>query len=177
MNLANRISIFRIVLVPIFIAFLLIDIEHGDIIATIVFIIAAFSDFLDGYIARRYNQITDLGKFIDPLADKLLVSAALICLVEMGRISAWIVILIIGREFMVTGVRGIAATNNVVIAASKWGKLKTVTQMITIVFLLLENYPFSLVGFPFTSITIVLTIITTVFSGVDYLWKARNVIS
>lgn len=177
MNLANKISIARIILVPIFMVFLLTDLEYGNIIATIVFIVAALSDFLDGYIARNYNQITDFGKFIDPLADKLLVSAALICLVEKGSLSGWIAILIVGREFMVTGLRGIAAAKGEIIAASLWGKLKTVIQFITVVSLLLENYPFNLIGFPFSSIAVLTTVTVTILSGIDYLRKAKKIIS
>ena len=177
MNLANKISIVRILLVPIFIFFLIAEIENGNIIATIVFIIASLSDSLDGYIARHYNQITNFGKFIDPLADKLLVSAALICLVEMGKLPGWIVILIIGRELMVTGLRGIAATNGMVIAASNWGKIKTVIQIVTIISPLINNYPFSLINFPFSTIAVWASVLITIISGVDYLIKANNVIS
>lgn len=175
MNLANKLTILRIFLVPIFMLFLLIDMPNGDYIAAVIFVIAALTDTLDGYIARSRNQITTFGKFMDPLADKLLVCSALIILVEMQRLSSWIVVLIIAREFAITGLRVLAASEGITIAASWWGKFKTSSQMFLIVVLLLNNYPFSLVRIPMNKIAVVLTLIFTVVSGADYLIKNKRV--
>ena len=139
MNLANKLTMMRIILVPIFLIFIAVkEIPYGSIIATIVFIVASITDQLDGYIARSRNQITNFGKFMDPLADKLLVTAALVSLSEMHLISGWIVVVIIAREFAVSGLRTLAASDGIIIAASWWGKLKTVTQMAAIITLLLK---------------------------------------
>jgi len=137
MNLANKVTISRILLVPIFLLALIINIKYAEIeigkyIAALIFIIAASTDGIDGYIARKRQQVTTLGKFLDPLADKLLVTAALIWLVENADIPSWMAIIIIGREFIVTGVRLVAAGEGVVIAASIWGKLKTIIQIIAL---------------------------------------------
>src|ERR1035437_7098552 len=133
MNLANKLTIFRIFIIPVFLIFIAIRIPYGTQIATMLFIIAALTDKLDGYIARSRNQITNFGKFMDPLADKLLVTAALISLVEFQVIPTWIAMIIITREFAVTGLRSIAAAEGNVIAASNWGKFKTVVQIIAII--------------------------------------------
>lgn len=139
MNLANKLTILRIFLVPVFLVFIAVrDIPYGTVIATAVFIIAALTDKLDGYIAKSRNQVTRFGKFMDPLADKLLVTAALISLVEYHIIPGWVAIVILAREFAVTGLRSIAAAEGVVIAASWWGKIKTVIQIIAIIFALLQ---------------------------------------
>ncbi len=154
MNLANRITVARIFLVPIIMFFLLVKLKtpvihfhdfvitYNQIIAAIIFIIAASTDSLDGYIARKQKLVTNLGKLLDPLADKLLVSAVLISLVEMGKLDAWIAIVIISREFAVTGLRQIAVTEGVVIAASQWGKWKTAAQITAIIAHLINNFPF-----------------------------------
>nr|WP_152803812.1 CDP-diacylglycerol--glycerol-3-phosphate 3-phosphatidyltransferase [Alkalibaculum sporogenes] len=155
-------------MIPFFIFFMIADVNNGQTIAAIIFIIASATDWLDGYIARKYNLITVFGKFADPLADKLLVSAALICLVELGAVSSWIVILIIAREFAVTGLRVLAASDNIVIAASWWGKIKTVTQMVAIIATLFNNYPFSLINIPVSTTFMYLAALFTVISGVDY---------
>ena len=175
MNLANKLTILRILLVPVFMLFLLIDISYGQYIATGIFIIAALTDSLDGYIARSRNQITTFGKFMDPLADKLLVSSALILLVEMNRLSSWVVIIIIAREFAITGLRILAASEGITIAASWWGKFKTTSQIVTIVVLLLDNYPFSKWNIPIDKISIALALIFTIISGADYLIKNKQV--
>ena len=166
----------RIFLVPVFMLFLLTKFPYGDYIAVAVFIIAAITDGLDGYIARKWKQITNFGKFIDPLADKLLVTAALISLVELNRLSAWVVIIILSREFVVTSLRVVAASEGIVIAASVWGKVKTVTQIVAIVAILINNFPFSLLGFPFDQIAIYLAVIFTILSGADYLVKNWEVV-
>jgi CDP-diacylglycerol--glycerol-3-phosphate 3-phosphatidyltransferase len=174
MNLANKLTVGRIFLVPVFLFFVLTKIEYGVYIATFIFIIAASTDGLDGYIARTRNQITKLGKFIDPLADKLLVTAALVSLVEMNRISTWVAMIIIGREFAITGLRVIAASEGIVISASKLGKIKTVTQIVAIVSILLNDFPFNLVHIPFGSIIMALAVFFTILSGVDYFYKGRE---
>ncbi|RKD34494.1 CDP-diacylglycerol--glycerol-3-phosphate 3-phosphatidyltransferase [Thermohalobacter berrensis] len=175
MNLANKLTLVRIFLVPVFMFFLLVKIPYGEYIAAGIFVLAALTDSLDGYIARSRNQITKFGKFMDPLADKLLVSAALISLIEMGKISAWIVVIIIAREFAITGLRVLAASEGITIAASFWGKLKTITQIIAIVSLLINNFPFSLINVPFDKIAITLAVIFTLISGFDYLYINRKV--
>lgn len=176
MNLANKITIARIFLVPVFMIFLLSKIPYGITIAAIIFIIAALTDSLDGYIARSRNQVTKLGKFMDPLADKLLVTAALVSLVQMGKLPAWVVVIIISREFIVSVFRAVAASDGIVIAASPWGKAKTISQIIAIIALLFNNYPFSLINFPFSTIIIWIAVILTIISGVDYIYSNKKVL-
>lgn len=176
MNLANKITIARIFLVPVFMIFLLAKIPYGITIAAFIFIVAALTDSLDGYIARSKNQVTKLGKFMDPLADKLLVTAALVSLVQMGKLPAWVVVIIISRELIVSVFRAVAASENIVIAASPWGKAKTITQIVAIIAVLINNYPFSLVNFPFSTIAIWLAVILTIISGVDYIYKNKKVL-
>lgn len=190
MNLANKLTLLRIFLVPIFLAFIAInDIPYGKVIATVIFIIAAITDQLDGYIARSRNQITRFGKFMDPLADKLLVTAALISLVEFHIISTWIAMIIIAREFAVTGLRAVAAAENVVIAASPWGKLKTVVQIIAIILALINlNYDNTSLGIinkfiinpkmisTTTNIFMFFAVVITIVSGVDYFIKNKEII-
>lgn len=175
MNLPNKLTILRVVMIPFFIFFMISDMNNGQTIAAFIFIVASATDWLDGYIARKHNLVTTFGKFADPLADKILVSAALICLVEIGSVSSWIVILIIAREFAVTGLRVLAASDNIVIAASWWGKIKTVTQMIAIILTLFNNYPFSQIGFPLSHILMYLAALFTLISGVDYFIINRRV--
>ncbi|EXX91145.1 CDP-diacylglycerol--glycerol-3-phosphate 3-phosphatidyltransferase [Paenibacillus darwinianus] len=188
MNLANRITLARIFLVPIIMFFLLVElnlrpiqfagfsITYEQILATLIFIIAASTDGLDGYIARKNKQVTNLGKLLDPLADKLLVAAVLISLVEMNKLPSWIAIVIISREFAVTGLRQVALLEGRVIAASKWGKWKTAIQITMIIALLLNNFPFAFVDFPFDMIASWLAAIITVYSGIDYFVKNKNII-
>lgn len=172
MNMANKITLSRIVLIPILIFFMLIDdIPYHMEIALFLFLLASLTDKLDGYYARKYDMITDLGKFLDPLADKLLISGALLVFIQLGKIDAWIVFVILAREFAITGFRGIAANNNVIIAASELGKLKTVIQIITIIVLFLDNYPFCLIHLPMDTILIYLSLIITIISGIDYFIK------
>ena len=175
MNLANKLTLSRIFLIPLFMLVLLIRIPFGEYLAALIFIIAASTDGLDGYIARKRKQITNLGKLMDPLADKLLISAALISLVELGKISGWIAVAIIGREFFVTGLRAIAATEGVVIAASPLGKIKTISQIIAISAILLNNFPLSLItDLPFGEYAMYVAVFFTIWSGVDYYLKARK---
>jgi CDP-diacylglycerol---glycerol-3-phosphate 3-phosphatidyltransferase len=187
-NLANKITLARIFLVPVVMFFLLVRFNLGqfqfgqgvitvsEIIAALIFILAAVTDGLDGYIARKRKLVTNLGKLLDPLADKLLISAALISLVEMQRLDAWVAIVIISREFAVTGLRMIAAAEGEVVAASPWGKLKTIVQIIAIVALMINNFPFSSLAFPFAKIITWGAVIITVWSGVDYFIKNWKVI-
>lgn len=133
MNTANKLTMLRILMVPAFVLFMYLNFENSRIVATVIFAIASFTDFLDGYIARKNNLVTNFGKFADPLADKILVAAALICLTELGDIPAWGVIIIIAREFAVTGFRIIAASENITIAASPLGKIKTVSQLVSLI--------------------------------------------
>lgn len=187
MNIPNKITLSRILLIPLFIILLTLPVNLGTLsigheelpiltlLAAIVFIIAAATDWVDGYYARKHNLITNLGKFLDPLADKLLVSAALILFVELGLAPAWVVILILSREFAVTGLRLVAAGEGIVLAASQMGKLKTATQMAAAIFLLLHHFPFSYIGFPIGTILLYLAMIITVVSGVDYFIKNLHV--
>lgn len=176
MNLANRITIIRVMMIPIFMIILFSDLKNSNYIAAAIFAVASFTDSLDGYIARSRNLVTTFGKFIDPLADKLLVSAALISLVQMDKIPSWIVVIIIAREFTITGFRTIAASEGITIAASPLGKIKTITQLIAIISLLLNNFPFRLIGFPFDIIMIYVSLLFTVLSGVDYLFRNKHVL-
>lgn len=170
LNLANKLTLARIFLIPIFLLVIAQrDVPYADYLAAAVFILAASTDGLDGYIARTRNQVTRLGKFMDPLADKLLVSAALVSLVEMGRLSAWVAVIIIGREFAVTGLRAIIAGDGVVVAASKLGKYKTVTQIVAIVALFIRAFPFYL-----NNALMAIAVIMTIWSGVDYFRKAKH---
>lgn len=176
MNLANKLTLLRIFLIPIFMIFLLNKISYGVQIAAIIFILAAVTDALDGYVARKKNQITTLGKFMDPLADKLLVSSALISLVQMGKLSAIVVIIIIAREFTISILRAVAAAEGVVIAASWWGKIKTITQIIAIISILIDNFPFKYIDFPFDQIMIWISVIFTIISGIDYIRINRHIL-
>lgn len=177
MNLANKLTLARIFLVPIFMIILLTRIpKYGDFLAAIVFIIAASTDGLDGYIARSRKQVTNLGKLMDPLADKLLISAALISLVELDMIKAWIAIIIIGREFAVTSLRAIAAGEGVIISASKLGKYKTISQIVAISVILLHELPFMIFKIPVSSFLLYVAVVFTIASGVDYFLKARKLL-
>lgn len=164
------------ILIPFFVVFMLAPICPGyaNYIAVAIFIVASLTDLLDGKIARKYNLVTDFGKFMDPLADKLLVCAAMICLIETGQLAAWIVIVIISREFIISGFRLVAADNGVVIAASYWGKFKTTFQMLMVIVLILnfDNRYFQILGTVLTYIALVLTVV----SLIDYLWKNRAVL-
>lgn len=176
MNIANKITMLRIAMIPVFMAVMLIDFPFHMEAALAVFLLASLTDHLDGHLARKYNLITDFGKFMDPLADKLLVTAAFVILIQMGRIDAWIVFVILAREFAVSGLRSLAAAQNIIIAASNFGKLKTVTQIVAICVLILNNFPFSLINLPIATICIYVTLIITVLSGLDYFGKNIKVI-
>lgn len=172
MNLPNKLTIFRVILIPFFVVLLLFDITAYDKwIALAIFIIASLTDFLDGHIARKYDLVTNFGKFMDPLADKLLVCSAMICLVELSRIPAWVVIVIIAREFIISGFRLVASDNGVVIAASYWGKFKTTFQILMICLMIADLEPLALI----TQIMMWVALALTVISLVDYLIKNKGV--
>ena len=174
MNLPNKLTIIRVLLVPIFIIALLYD--NGTnfvsrIVALLIFVVASATDWFDGYIARKYNLITDFGKLMDPQSDKLLVASALVCFVELGQLRAWVVIIIIAREFIISGFRIVAANKGKVLAAAMSGKIKTVSQMITII-LLLINQP---ALYYITLIMTIIMLIMTVYSMIEYLYKNMHV--
>ncbi|OUM98445.1 MAG: CDP-diacylglycerol--glycerol-3-phosphate 3-phosphatidyltransferase [Paenibacillaceae bacterium ZCTH02-B3] len=189
MNLANRITLARIFIVPLIAFFLLarlnlptltfgeFSITLNQILALVLFVVAASTDGLDGYIARKRKIITNLGKLLDPLADKLLMAAVLISLVDMGKLPAWAAIVIIGREWAVTGLRQVALLEGSVIAASQWGKWKTAAQIAMIIVLLLNNFPFELVGLPMDEVLVWAASAVTVYSGIDYFVKNKHLMS
>ncbi|WP_379126672.1 CDP-diacylglycerol--glycerol-3-phosphate 3-phosphatidyltransferase [Paenibacillus sp. sgz500958] len=190
MNLPNRITLARICLIPIMMFFLLgnfsfypepihwgsFQLSVNHLAAAVIFLLAASTDGIDGYIARKYNMVTNLGKLLDPLADKLLVSAVLISLVQMGRCESWIAVVIISREFAVTGLRQVALLEGKVVAASQWGKIKTVIQIVAISLLLLNNFPFEFIDIPLDEIAIWAAAIVTLYSGVDYFVKNKDLL-
>lgn len=178
MNTANKITILRILMIPVFMIVLMMDFAYNDIIAALIFAIAAATDGVDGYVARKYNQITDFGKFIDPLADKLLVATALICLVDLGRIASYMAVIIIAREFIVTSLRIVAISKGVVIAAEMTGKIKTVIQIIaTVISILFYGENFAIGSFDAGYIAMFIATVFTIYSGVVYLKNNWNLIS
>ena len=176
MNLPNKLTIMRVILIPFFVFFLLSPYfpAYGNYIAVAIFIVASLTDMLDGKIARKYNLVTNFGKFMDPLADKLLVCSAMICLIELDRLAAWIVIVIIAREFIISGFRLAASDNGVVIAASYWGKFKTTFQMLMVIVLILDiQMPFfQILGTVLTYVALILTVV----SLIDYIVKNKDVL-
>ena len=176
MNLPNKLTIMRVILIPFFVFFLLSPYfpAYGNYIAVAIFIVASLTDMLDGKIARKYNLVTNFGKFMDPLADKLLVCSAMICLIELDRLAAWIVIVIIAREFIISGFRLVASDNGVVIAASYWGKCKTTFQMLMVIVLILDiQMPFfQILGTVLTYVALILTVV----SLIDYIVKNKDVL-
>ena len=177
MNLPNKLTTLRVIMIPFFVFFLLW--QNGEnrtfrMIALALFIIASLTDLLDGKIARKYNLVTNFGKFMDPLADKLLVCSALICLIELNALPAWmVVIIIIGREFIISGFRLIASDNGVVIAASYWGKFKTTFQMVSVVLLILDIPALAFV----TTICVWIALLLTIVSLVDYIYKNHKILT
>jgi CDP-diacylglycerol--glycerol-3-phosphate 3-phosphatidyltransferase len=162
----------RIIMIPFFVFFLLSEIPGRDIIALVIFCAASLTDLADGKIARKYNLVTDFGKFMDPLADKLLVCSALICLVDLGRIPSWVVVIIVAREFAISGFRLIAADNGIVIAASYWGKFKTTFQMIMIILMIINIEKLSIL----TALMMWVALALTIISLCDYIIKNKQVI-
>ena len=177
MNTPNKLTVARMIMVPFLVGFLLTGWggEANRYISLILFVAASITDWFDGYLARKNHLVTNFGKFMDPLADKLLVCSAMICMIELGRLPAWFVIIIIGREFIISGFRLIAAENGIVIAANYWGKFKTVSQMIMIILLILH---FDLSVFVILEqIFIWLSLALTVISLMTYIWQNRSVLS
>jgi len=176
MNLPNKLTTFRVILIPFFVFFMLAPNKTGinNYIAVAIFIVASLTDLLDGKIARKYNLVTNFGKFMDPLADKLLVCSAMICLIQTGQLAAWIVVIIIAREFIISGFRLIASDNGVVIAASYWGKFKTTFQMLMVIVLILNiQMPFfQILGKILTYAALILTVV----SLIDYIVKNKDVL-
>ena len=176
MNLPNKLTTFRVILIPFFVFFMLAPNMTGinHYIAAAIFIVASLTDLLDGKIARKYNLVTNFGKFMDPLADKLLVCSAMICLIQTGQLAAWIVVIIIAREFIISGFRLIASDNGVVIAASYWGKFKTSFQMLMVIVLILNvQMPFfQILGKILTYAALILTVV----SLIDYIVKNKDVL-
>ena len=176
MNLPNKLTILRVIMVPFFVLFMLTDIggPANKWISLILFVVASLTDLLDGKIARKYNLVTNFGKFMDPLADKLLVCSAMICLIEMNKLDAWVVIVIISREFIISGFRLVASDSGVVIAASYWGKFKTVFQMAMIIVLIADlGGFFDMLGTVLVWVALALTII----SLLDYVFKNKQVLT
>jgi len=193
MNLPNKITLSRILMVPVFMIFVIpypewfiqstsvfnpmkvfneFVLNYGKYFAAAIFIVASSTDGIDGYIARKKKLVTNLGKFLDPIADKLLIIAALIALVQRNEVTGWAALIIIARELLVTGLRLVAAGEGVVIAASRWGKLKTLSQIVAIVLILLDNFPLSLIaGIDFGKYAMTIAVILTIYSGYDYFRK------
>ncbi|NEX77723.1 CDP-diacylglycerol--glycerol-3-phosphate 3-phosphatidyltransferase [Bacillus thermocopriae] len=188
MNLPNKITVSRILLIPLFLIIMLYDFDWGNMhllgadlpvthfVGALIFILASTTDWVDGYFARKYNLVTNMGKFLDPLADKLLVSAALIVLVELGSAPSWIVIIIISREFAVTGLRLLLAGEGEVVAANMLGKIKTWTQIIAISSLLLHNTIFAMIPFRFDMLALWVALFFTIWSGWDYFAKNSHIL-
>jgi CDP-diacylglycerol--glycerol-3-phosphate 3-phosphatidyltransferase len=187
LNLPNKLTFLRLLLIPFFILLTAIPFDWGTIellgsqmdvailLAALIFIVASITDWLDGYIARRDNLVTNFGKFADPLADKLLVASALIMLIELGKAPAWVVVIIIAREFAVTGLRLLLVEQGGTVLAAAWpGKIKTVTQIFAIIFLLVNDFPLAWTGLPIGSILLYVSLAFTIYSGYDYFYNARH---
>ncbi len=179
MNLPNKLTVLRVIMVPFFVAFMLYPLagDASKYVALVLFCVASFTDFLDGHLARKNNLVTNFGKFMDPLADKLLVCSALICLtvVQNDQLPTWIVLIIIAREFIISGFRLVASDNGIVIAASYWGKFKTVSHMTMIIMLILniDNPIYNIL----TWVVVWVGLALTVISLVDYVWKNKQVLT
>ena len=177
MNLPNKLTVLRILMVPIFVVYMITPLAEGmgKYIALALFCIASLTDMLDGKIARKYNLVTNFGKFMDPLADKLLVCSALICLIPSGKLATWIVLVIIAREFIISGFRLVASDNGIVIAASYWGKFKTVSHMAMVILMILD-FQSHVMQF-ITGVVVGLGLALTIVSLVDYVWKNKQVLT
>lgn len=175
MNLPNKLTVLRVIMIPFFVLFMLTDFAGAasKYIALAIFCVASFTDYLDGHLARKNNLVTNFGKFMDPLADKLLVCSALICLIPQGKLETWIVLVIIAREFIISGFRLVASDNGIVIAASYWGKFKTVSHMSMIILLILD-LPFLWIV---TEIVKWIAVVLTIVSLVDYVVKNKQVLT
>lgn len=190
MNLPNKLTVFRMILIPVFMLVLALPLDWGTLqvagavlpvthlVAAIIFIVASLTDLADGKIARKYKLVTNFGKFADPLADKLLVMTALIFFVQFGWVPAWMVAIIVIRELAITGLRTLIVENNgKVLAAAMPGKIKTASQMVAISFFLLHDIVFAMFNIPFAMIMIWIALLATIYSGIDYFYKNRNVFS
>ncbi|HHX68145.1 MAG: CDP-diacylglycerol--glycerol-3-phosphate 3-phosphatidyltransferase [Miniphocaeibacter sp.] len=175
MNIANKFTIFRLILIPIFIILLMV-LGVDSLIPGLIFVIASLTDFIDGHLARSRNLVTTFGKFLDPLADKMLVTAALIMFIELGLVPAWTVCIVVAREFIITGFRVLAASSGVTIAASFWGKFKTVSQFLVIIMILFSGSILFWIPTIITNIVYYISVILTIISGVDYLVKNIHVL-
>lgn len=187
MNLPNKLTVFRIILIPVFMLLLIfskgsaivntdLDLTLSWVMAAIVFAVACMTDFLDGQIARRKHLVTNFGKFFDPLADKLLVMTALIYLTAFHQVPAWVTAVIVIRELAVTGLRTLVVENNGTVMAAAWpGKIKTFSQMFAIFFLYLKDWPFAIVNFPIGQVLLYIAVFFTIYSGIEYFWKSRAV--
>ena len=176
MNLPNKLTVLRVIMVPFFVFFMLTDVggSANKWIALVLFCVASLTDMLDGKIARARNLVTNFGKFMDPLADKLLVCSAMICLIPSGKLEAWFVIVIIAREFIISGFRLVASDNGIVIAASYWGKFKTVSQMAMIIVLIADfGVVFDMIGMALIWVSLILTVV----SLIDYVAKNLQVLT
>ena len=190
MNLPNKLTVFRMILIPVFMLVLALPLDWGTLqvagaqlpvthlVAAIIFIVASLTDLADGKIARKYKLVTNFGKFADPLADKLLVMTALIFFVQFGWVPAWMVAMIVIRELAITGLRTLIVENNgKVLAAAMPGKIKTASQMVAISFFLLHDIVFAMANIPFAMIMIWIALLATIYSGIDYFYKNRDVFS
>ncbi len=174
MNLPNKLTIARMCMVPLFMIALLINTPTMRILATVIFALASLTDMLDGKIARKYNLVTNFGKLMDPLADKVLTAAAMICLVQLGDLAGWIAVVIIFREYLITGLRSVAASENIVVAANNWGKIKTVCQMIALILLMLKLQIVALCGIDLGLWLMYVAVALTIYSGLDYVLKLNK---
>ena len=177
MNLPNKLTIARMCMVPLFIIALMMNTPASRLIATVIFALASLTDMLDGQIARKYNMVTNFGKLMDPLADKVLTAAAMICLVELGDLAAWIAVVIIFREYLITGLRSVAASENIVVAANIWGKVKTVCQMIALMLLMVKPQIIDLCGINIGLWLMYVAVALTIYSGLDYVLKLNKQIT
>ena len=177
MNLPNKLTIARMAMVPLFMIALLMNTPASRIIATVIFALASLTDMLDGQIARKYNMVTNFGKLMDPLADKVLTAAAMICLVELGDLAAWIAVVIIFREYLITGLRSVAASENIVVAANIWWKVKTVCQMIALMLLMVKPQVVALCGIDLGLWIMYVAVALTIYSGLDYVLKLNKQIT
>lgn len=177
MNLPNKLTVARICMVPLFMVALLWNTDGSRVMAAVLFALASLTDMLDGQIARKRHLITNFGKLMDPLADKILTAAAMVCLTELGELSAWIVVIVLFREYAITGLRSVAASENIVIAAGIWGKVKTVCQMIALLLMMLKTPVMALCGVNVGLWLMYVAVALTVYSGVDYVWKLNKQIT